>query len=411
MGSSYTWQRSTKAKKTKKIIKMDNNSVWCVIPVYNNATTVKNIVEQSFKYIKNILVVDDGSTDANLTELLDDTEAIVIRHDKNKGKGAALLTAINYLKEKNVLSMITIDGDGQHRPEDLPNFLDAIENNPNSLYVGVRDLNQSSVPGSSRFGRKFSNMWFKIETGKDCKDTQSGFRAYPIKLISKLKLYGSFYDFEIEVIARAAWAQIPINEISINVVYDPPETRISHFNKFKDNFLISLMHTRLIGRCLVPLPHKKLVANNKSHGYSLVLNPIGFFKMLLNENTTPMALAFSAAMGTIIAVLPILGFHMIAIIYVTARLHLNKIMALGIQILYSPPFVPFVCIEVGHYFRNGNWLSEFTLAAFKTNWQEYIFDWFIGSLVMAPIYAIIAFVAVYFIALKIQKKISKHDYA
>ena len=392
-------------------MKMNNDSVWCVIPVYNNATTIKKIVEQSFKYIKNILVIDDGSTDANLTELLKETEAIVIRHEKNKGKGAALLTAINYLKRKDALSMITIDGDGQHLPEDLPFFLDAIENNPNSLYVGVRDLNQPSVPGSSRFGRKFSNMWFKIETGKDCKDTQSGFRAYPIKLISKLKLYGLFYDFEIEVIARAAWAQIPISEIMINVVYDSPETRISHFNKFKDNFRISLMHTRLIGRRLVPLPHKKLVATNNSPKYSLLLNPISFFKMLLNENATPMALAFSAAVGTIIAVLPIMGFHMITIIYVTARLHLNKIMALGIQILYSPPFVPFVCIEVGHYLRNGHWLSEFTLAAFKSNWQEYIFYWLIGSLVMAPIYAIIAFIAVYFTALKIQKKLSNNEYA
>ncbi len=389
---------------------MKNNSVWCVIPVYNNAATIKNIVEQSFNYIKNILVIDDGSTDANLIELLKNTQAVVIRHDKNSGKGAALLTAMNYLKAKGALSMITMDGDGQHFPEDLPSFLGAIDNNPDSLYVGVRNFNQATIPDASRFGRKFSNMWFKIETGCDCNDTQSGFRAYPVKLISKLKLYGSFYDFEIEVIARAAWAQIPINEIMINVVYDSPETRISHFNKVKDNLRISLMHARLTGRRLVPLPHKKLMGNNHLK-VSIFLNPVRFFKMLLKENTSPMALALSAVVGTLIAVLPIIGFHSIAIIYVTARLHLNKIMALSIQVFYSPPFVPFICIEAGHYLRSGAWIKDFTLSSFKTNWSEYIVDWLIGSLVMAPIYAVVAFVIVYFTALKIQKKISKSEYA
>lgn len=390
---------------------MDNESVWCVIPVYNNAATIKSIVEQSFNYIKNILVIDDGSTDANLIELLRDTKAMVIRHDKNSGKGAALLTAINYLKARDALSMITIDGDGQHLPEDLPSFLRAIEKNPDVLYIGVRNFDQSAVPDSSRFGRKFSNMWFKVETGLDCKDTQSGFRAYPVKLISQLKLHGSFYDFEIEVIARAAWAQIPIDEIMINVFYDAPETRISHFNKFKDNVHISLMHARLIGRRLVPLPHKKLIKTKKNPKVSLVFHPVTFFKVLLKENASPMALALSAVVGTVLAVLPIVGFHSIAIIYVTARLHLNKIMALSIQVLYSPPFVPFICIEAGHYLRKGTWITDFTLSAFKTNWPEYILDWFIGSLAMAPVYALVAFVAVYFTALKIQKKISKNEYA
>ncbi|MCK5100926.1 MAG: DUF2062 domain-containing protein, partial [Desulfobacteraceae bacterium] len=262
----------------------------------------------------------------------------------------------------------------------------------------------------SRFGRKFSNMWFKIETGKDCKDTQSGFRAYPVKLISQLSLYGSFFDFEIEVITRASWAQIPINEINISVVYDSVEKRISHFNKIKDNVRISLMHTRLVGRRLVPLPHKKLLDNDNRPDKSLLLHPIKFFKLLLKENATPMGLALSASVGTIFAILPIIGLHSIVIIYVTARLHLNKIMALSIQVIYSPPFVPFVCIETGHYLLNGRFITEISLSSFKTNWQSYFLDWLVGSLVLLPIYTIIAFFAVYFTALKIQKKISNNEY-
>ncbi|MCK5541333.1 MAG: DUF2062 domain-containing protein [Desulfobacterales bacterium] len=391
-------------------MEINKDSIWCVIPVYNNSGTILNIVKQSFKFIQNILVIDDGSNDANLEELLKDTKAKVIRHDKNKGKGTSILTALKYLKDQDALSMITMDGDGQHLPKDLPFFIDSINKNSDSIYIGVRDFNQPSVPGSSRFGRKFSNMWFKVETGKECSDTQSGFRAYPIDLISKLNLYGSFYDFEIEIIARAAWAGIPIAEINISVIYESPETRISHFNKFKDNLRISLMHARLIGRRLVPLPHKKLMDDNKTPKQSFLLHPIDFLKMLLNENTSPMALALSASVGTFLAVLPIIGLHSIAIIYVTARLHLNKIMALSIQILYSPPFVPFICIEVGHFLRKGYWITELTLSTFKTNWQEYFFDWFTGSLIMAPFYAIVAFAGVYFTALKIQNRISKTKY-
>ncbi|MCP3900488.1 MAG: DUF2062 domain-containing protein [Desulfobacteraceae bacterium] len=389
---------------------INKDAIWCVIPVYNNAGTILNIVEQSFKFIPNILVIDDGSTDANLAELLKDTKAKVVSHDNNKGKGAAILTALNHLKNDHAISMITFDGDGQHLPKDLPLFIDAINKNPDSLHIGIRDFDQPSVPGSSKFGRKFSNMWFKIETGKECKDTQSGFRAYPIKLISQLKLYGSFYDFEIEIIARAAWAGIPINEIDISVIYDSPEKRISHFNKFTDNLRISLMHSRLIGRRLVPFPHKKLIDDSKVSSKSFLFHPIAFFKMLLKENTSPMELALSASVGTILSVLPIIGLHTIAIIYITARLHLNKIMALSIQIIYSPPFVPFICIEAGHYLRKGSFVTNLTFSTFKANWQSYFIDWLVGSMIMAPFYAIVAFVTVYFTALKIQKKIAKNEY-
>ena len=407
MGSSYLGQK----KKEKIKINMNKDRIWCVIPVYNNAATVKNIVEQCSEFLNNILVIDDGSNDTDITELLKDTNAKIIQHEKNQGKGAAILTALDFIKKTNAFSMITIDADGQHFPSDIPKFLDAIDKNPDSLYIGIRDFNQQSIPESSRFGRKFSNLWFKVETGKECKDTQSGFRAYPVKLISQLKLYGSFFDFEIEVIARSSWAQIPIKEINISVIYESPDKRVSHFKKIKDNVRISLMHTRLVGRRLLPIPHKKLIDTDIKHlDRSLLLHPVKFFKLLLKENATPMGLALSASVGTFFAVLPIVGLHSIVIIYVTARLHLNKIMALSIQVIYSPPFVPFVCIETGHYIRNGSFITKLSLSDFMTNWQIYFLDWLVGSLVLVPIYTVVAFFAVYSITLKIQKKISNNEY-
>ncbi|MAF94761.1 MAG: glycosyl transferase family 2 [Rhodospirillaceae bacterium] len=387
---------------------MENRqNIWLVIPVFNNSKTIKKIVDQSFNYINKILVIDDGSTDDNLTELLKDTKVKIIRHENNRGKGAAILTALDYLSKKNAESMITMDADGQHLPEDIPSFINAVHTDQKALFIGARNFNQSSIPGTSRFGRKFSNMWFKIETGKVCSDTQSGFRAYPVNLLSKLNLHGSFYDFEIEVIARASWAGIPIREINISVVYEKGDARVSHFRKIKDNWRITLMHTRLVGRKLVPLPHKQLVDHDKKPKESLLLHPIKFFKMLLKENTSPMELAVSAATGSILAVLPLIGLHSVAIIYVTARLHLNKIMALSIQVLYSPPFVPFVCIEAGHYIRTGTFILDLSFEHFKLNLHNYFFDWVIGSFVLAPLYGIVAYFAVYFIASKIQKKMDE----
>ncbi len=384
---------------------MNQTDIWCVIPVYNNTATIKPIVQKCLKYLDNVLVVDDGTTDGDISELLKDCSITILQHKKNMGKGAAIQTALEHIKNRKGLSMITLDADGQHLPEDIQKFLNAIYDQPDALHIGVRDFNQSTIPDSSRFGRKFSNLWFKVETGQECKDTQSGFRAYPVDLISRLKLHGSFYDFEIEVIARAAWAGIPFNEVRISVVYDLPYKRVSHFKKFKDNLRISLMHTRLVGRRLLPLPHRQLIAGTNKSRISLLLHPVVFFKTLLKENATPLGLAVSAAVGTIISLIPIMGLHTLAIIYVTSRLHLNKIMALGIQVLYSPPFVPFVCIEAGHYLLNGSFITHLTLSQFMDQWQSYILDWILGSLVLVPLYTMVAFFAVYFISLKIQKKI------
>ncbi|MGM0644171.1 MAG: DUF2062 domain-containing protein [Thermodesulfobacteriota bacterium] len=380
---------------------------WCVIPVYNNSGTVMNVVSRVKEFGIGVLVVDDGSTDADLSVLFSSRPDItVIRHSKNRGKGAALVTAIEFLRKKNAVHMITMDADGQHNPDDLPAFMDAVVKDPLAVWVGARDFKNRAVPGSSRFGRRFSNMWFKIETGQDCLDTQSGFRAYPVSYISSLKLAGRHYDFEMEILVKAAWAGLKIKNLDISVHYPVPEERISHFKPFRDNFRISLMHTKLVGRRLLPLPHKRLVKEERNYKLELLRRPGAFFKMLLKENASPWGLAVSAAVGTILAVLPIIGLHTLAILYVSARLHLNKIMALSIQVLYSPPFVPFVCIEVGHYIRKGSFLTDFSLSSVPGNLYGFFADWLVGSLVMAPFYAVVAFFAVYYTATGIQNRMN-----
>jgi predicted LPLAT superfamily acyltransferase len=122
----------------------------------------------------------------------------------------------------------------------------------------VRDFTAPNVPDSSRFGRKFSNLWIRIETGKWLADTQSGYRAYPVGLLSRIPLGSRRYDFEVEVLVRGLWAGLPTAEVPIATWYAPPGERISHFHKWKDNARISRLHARLVGRRLAPWPMRRL---------------------------------------------------------------------------------------------------------------------------------------------------------
>lgn len=402
MGEIDTSGKKSTQKENRKL--MNEKNVWVVIPVYNNAKSIESVVKDCLAYSDKILVVDDGSTDADLRDLLKESTIKVIRHERNKGKGKALLTALAFLTKLDVDYMITIDGDGQHYASDIPKFLDEIKINDSSIIVGCRDFNADNIPTKSKFGRRFSNMWFFIETGKKCGDTQSGFRAYPIKYIGQIKFSGDFYDFETEVITRAAWAGLNFVDLAIDVHYPKADERVSSFRPFMDNFRISLMHARLVGRRLNPCPHKKLVESTEHFDRTLLKRPKEFFKLLLKENDSPMGLAAAAAVGTVLSVLPLIGLHTVSILYVATRLHLNKVMAVSIQVLYSPPFVPFLCIELGYYLRHGKWLTDFSFSSFKSHAPMVLHDWWVGALILTPIFAVIAAVAVYYICSNLSKE-------
>jgi len=168
---------------------------------------------------------------------------------QNKGKGNALKIGFAKALALGYEFAITIDSDGQHFPEDIPIFLDALQNEAtkNVLYIGARNMDQADVPGSSSFGNKFSNFWFWFETGTWLKDTQSGYRLYPLSEIEKLNLYTPKFEFEIEVIVKAAWRGTLVKNIPIQISYEDDD-RVSHFRKGPD-FAVILLEKK---RC--PLP-------------------------------------------------------------------------------------------------------------------------------------------------------------
>ena len=151
-----------------------------IIPTYNNAATLGRVIEDVALFTHNIVVVNDGSTDNTIDIVQGFAFVKLITYDQNVGKGWALRKAFSYAFEAGYQFAISIDSDGQHFASDLPVFLNKLAETPNAVIIGSRNMNQASVPGGSSFGHKFSNFWFKVETGISCPDTQSGYRLYPL---------------------------------------------------------------------------------------------------------------------------------------------------------------------------------------------------------------------------------------
>jgi len=348
--------------------------IWCGIPVYNNAATIADVVRRCREQIDNIVIVDDGSTDADLRELLKPLDVSVVRHPSNLGKGAALLTAFRYAAERGAQYLITLDGDGQHFPEDIPAFLPRLA--PETILIGSRDKIVGDMPRSSHFGRDFSDFWICIESGAMLRDTQSGFRAYPVQPALNLRLASRHYNLEMEIITRAIWAGLDVKCVPIRVEYFDAGQRVSHFRPFLDNFRISLLHTRLVLRRLLPIPHRRipdaLIPPSRT--------PTQWFKDICAENSSPLGLAAAAALSVLLSTL-LWPWGPIVVLYLAVRLHLNKIMVLANLVICLPRALPEFCLTVGRSVLHPN-VSPFL-------------QWYVGSHIVAflvsPVLALVVY--------------------
>lgn len=224
----------------------------CVlVPTYNNEKTVGKVVSEILGYADDVIVVNDGSTDTT-PEILKEYEGRIqiISYKDNKGKGHALKKGFQKALESGYEYAITIDSDGQHYPDDIPNFVKAIAENYGALIIGERNLSEVDINGKSSFANKFSNFWFSVHTGHNLKDTQTGYRAYPLKKISGLSILTRRYEAELELLVFTSWKDVTLKSIPIKVYYPPQAERISHFKPAKDFTRISILNTIL---CILAL--------------------------------------------------------------------------------------------------------------------------------------------------------------
>ena len=373
-----------------------------VIPVYNHSKTLRDVVVRALEVHDAVMVVDDGSTDEGIGTLAG-LDVQIVQHQHNRGKGAAILTAADACRRLGMTHMITMDADGQHNPEDLAHFIPAVQSDPAAIVVGKRDFEGISVPGLTRFGRHFSNFWLRLQTGQSLGDTQSGFRAYPLEVLKRLKLLEKGFAFEVEVLVKAAWAGINFKEVDISVYYPPANERISHFHLFKDNLRLTLLNTVLTLRSMVPVPHRQILDPDQDRGRVSVWRPIRSLKLLLTENASPGQLAAAGALGIFLGTLPLIGFHTISILFAAGYFRLNKIAALSTSQLCMPPLIPALCIETGYFLRHGKFLTEISLQTLGYQGLERLYEWIIGSLLLAPLLALVVGSIIYLMAFFIQR--------
>lgn len=218
-----------------------------IIPTYNNSDTIVDVVRRAMVQCCDVIVVCDGCTDNTLERLhAMEQQPTIIPLKRNQGKGAALREGFRYALDRGFAYAITLDGDGQHYPEDISVLLAANEQHPGALIVGERrDLSKMERSKGSKFANAFSNFWFFVQTGQYLRDTQTGYRLYPLKRLKGLALLTSRYEAELELMVLASWHGVKLKSAMVNVYYPPREERVSHFRPVKDFVRITILNVVL----------------------------------------------------------------------------------------------------------------------------------------------------------------------
>ncbi len=377
-----------------------------VIPTYNNECTIGKVISDVKEFAHDILVVNDGATDATPAILAAIPDIKVVGYNKNQGKGYALRTAIKEAARLGFEYMLTIDSDGQHYADDIPTFIEQLEKTPDCLLIGARNLTADNMPSKNTFANKFSNFWFKVETGQKLTDTQSGYRLYPVKKLKDVKFVTQRYEFEVEVIVRAAWKGINVQNVPIKVYYAPTkEERVSHFRPLKDFTRISILNTVLVlyaflfyypWRFLKNLTWKNICAFVDSQ--------------IIHSKESNARIAAAMGWGVFCGIIPIWGYQMIFAAFSSHFMKLNKVIALIFSNISIPPMIPFILygsVALGAQILGGENtfdISTISLENLGKGLEQYI----LGSFALAIIAGLSVFITAFILMLIFKRKV-KYD--
>ncbi len=209
--------------------------VHIVIPCFNAATKVRDVVRGALVHGLPVIVVDDGSSDDS-GEVARAAGATVLRHPANQGKGAALRTGFRHARAHGAEAVLTLDADGQHDTEEIPSLLAAHDRDPRALVIGVRSFAPTDMPTRSRIGNRISTFWIARFAGRHYSDTQSGFRVYPRPLLELTSLRTHRFDTEAELLLSAAKLGLALVEVPVRTIYNTD--RVTHFHGFKDTLRV-----------------------------------------------------------------------------------------------------------------------------------------------------------------------------
>lgn len=233
-----------------------------LIPSYNPGPMVYETVRRARFFWTPVWIVVDGSTDGTaegLVALAASDPGLSVRViRRNRGKGAAVLHGLNAAAVAGYTHVLTMDSDGQHPEHLIPEFMSCSLRNPNSMVLGV-PVFDASAPSLRVKGRRVSNWWANLETlWSGIGDSLFGFRVYPIQPLRRLMQRHRWmrrFDFDPEAVVRLSWSGVnPVNLAAPVRYFGPEEGGVSHFNYWRDNVLLTWMHTRLFCGFLLRLP-------------------------------------------------------------------------------------------------------------------------------------------------------------
>lgn len=368
------------------------SKILVVVPTYNNPLTLAQVVAGVREYSNDVLVVNDGSTDCETPQIIESLGVKNISYSPNKGKGYAIRQALRYAARSGYDYILTIDSDGQHYPSDIEKFVDAVEQTPDSLIIGSRNLRADNMPSKNTFANNFSNFWYHVETGQKLEDTQSGYRLYPLKNLAMKHYFSNRYEFEVEVIVRAAWRGIKVFNIPIRVYYPPAEERVSHFQPLKDFSRISVVNTFLFTLALLyyyPLCFIK--GCNLANVVRLIKKHI----TATDESNSQIAAAIG--LGVFWGIFPAWGYQMILAAAAAHLLKLNKAITLVSSNISIPPMIPFILY--GSYLVGGVVLCSSRVIDFQNITLEAVYQDLWQYLVGAAVLAVVAGAVTYVVSL------------
>jgi len=347
-----------------------------VVPTFDNPGTIADVCARVLTSCAfPILVVDDGSRIPVSTLLSPNERQHVLRLAENKGKGIALQEAIAWCLARGFTHMIALDGDGQHFPEEIPLLAEAVRKNPWNLVIGERKMD-STAPGISHFGRGFSNFWVRYQANSEVRDSQSGYRAYPLFPLQTMRFFTRRYDFEIEILVRLLWRGVEVTHVPVNVLYQPNGERVSHFGKFRDNLRISLLNTLLVAISLC------------------------------RGHREPLPAALALGIGVFVGCTPLFGLHTPIVVALAVLFRLNALLLwIGTQISI-PPLAPVLAL---FSLLLGSWIQQRpldlpSLENILPFARDSFLTWLTGSFALGTLLGLTSGLAAYVLARQLRKK-------